>query len=364
MNINNRIQFNNPEHININTNTININSISNNDVNKIVNTSNMKINNNSFASFLCNKNGINKIKNLLIKQQYNLDLIRKIILLLNEENGLHFVFKNIYGNYFMQELFQKMNNDLIQLTIDLINSEFVNIAESPYGTYAIQGLLNHLNNSEMEKEILKAIKYKEKEMAFDDNATYVLQKIISIIPDKKRTQLNFIILESIKDLCLNANSVFVVKKFISTNTIENNKLKLIFSLKKYFLIISQNPFGNYIIQYIFDIWSMKDCEIIVNEILNKVNDLSCQQFSYNIIKKALNIFSGELKTKLIKNICFSHEIMNLLKNKYGNFIVNNVVNYMDNETKQKFELFLIKIKKKNSYKENQLINQIITLLRS
>ena len=198
-------------------NSSKLNNNINENVNKLKALNNEK---NSLTSILCSKKGINEMRNLILKNPNDINLIRKIILALNEENGLHTVFKNIYGNYFIQDLFQKMNKDLIQLTIDLISSEFVNIAKTPSGTHSLQSLLNYINNSEMEISIIKAIKFKEKEMAFDEYATYVLQKIISIIPDNKRIRLNSIIIENAKELSLNANSVFVLKKFIITNTID------------------------------------------------------------------------------------------------------------------------------------------------
>jgi hypothetical protein len=117
---------------------INLKTETSNDINNIITKQ-------SLTDLLCNKKGINEINNLLKNQQYNIDFIRKMILILKEENGLHIVFKNVYGNYFIQELFQKMNNDLIQLTIDLISSEFVNIAKSPCGTHCLQKLLNFIN---------------------------------------------------------------------------------------------------------------------------------------------------------------------------------------------------------------------------
>ena len=319
--------------------------------------------NSSLTYLLSNKNGISQIKNILNKEQYNTNLIRKIILILNEENGLHIVFKNIYGNYFIQELFQKMNNDLIQLTIDLISSEFVNISKSPCGTHCLQKLLNFINNSEMEISIIKAIKYKEKEMAFDENATYVLQKIITIIPDKKRVRLNNLIINNAKELSLNANSVFVLKKFISTNTIEENRIKIIDIIIKYFTVISQNPYGNYVIQYLFEVWPSKKCELIINEIINKGIDLSFQKYSVNIVLKALEIFNNNYKQKLINSLCFSSYILNLLKNKYSYYTINKAIKYMDNNTKAKFEHFLKQKMKNYIYKEKLLINQIISLLK-
>ena len=320
--------------------------------------------NKSLTSKLCNKIGINQIKTLLKNEHYSTDLIRKLILTLNKENGLYKVFTNIYGNYFIQNLFQKMNSDLIQLTIDLISSEFVNIAKSPSGTHCLQELLNFIDNSEKEISIIKAIKYKEKELAFDNHAIYVLKKIISVIPDIKRVRLNNIIIDNAKELSLNANSVFILKRFMATNTIEENKKRLLNIIKRNFLVIAQNPFGNYAIQYIFEVWPLKDCEIIIYEIFDKVNDLSCHRFSFNIIIKALNIFSLEYKNKLIYILCFSSNIMQLLNNKYGIFVINKAIDNMDSEMKKKLENYLKINFNNNSSKEEMLINQIIALLNN
>ena len=316
----------------------------------------------TLTSLLCDKKKINEIKKIIKNNPNYIDIIRKIILSLNEENGLHKVFENIYGNYFIQELFEKMNNDLIQLTIDLISSEFVNIAKTSSGTHCLQKLLDYVNNSEMEISIIKAIRYKEKEMAFDNNATYVLQKIISIIPDKKRIRLNNFIIDNAKELSLNSNSVFVLKKFISTISIEENKNKLIYVLKKSFLIISQNPFGNYVIQYLLEAWSMKECELIIQEIYDKIIDLSTQKFSSNIISKAFVIFDNFHKNELIKILLFSSNILILIKNKYGNFVINKAIKNMDNKTKEKFEIFLVEIMKNIPLKDKLLLNQLKNLL--
>ena len=386
-NNNNFVNANNNNFINNNNNFINTNnnlsssvnlSRSNNIFNNSVNNpeslfnliqtnpnpNSLYIEKSSLTPILCSKDGIKKIKNLLKNQNYNKELIRNLILVLNKENGLHKIFKNIYGNYFIQHLFSKMNDDLIQLTIDLISSEFVNIAKSQSGTHCLQELLNYVNNTEKQISIIKSIKYKEIEMAYDQNATYVLKKIISIIPDSKRTRLNNIIIENTKELSLNVNSVFIIKQFISTITIEENKKRIINNLKKNFLIISQNPFGNYVIQFIFDVWPLRDCIIIVNEILDKANDLCCNRFSFNIVIKALNILNLEYKNKLIYILCFSSNVLKLLNDKYGNIVINKVVNYMDSEMKYNFKTFLELNFKNTSSKDQILINQIIILLNN
>ena len=199
-------------------------------------------------------------------------------------------------------------------------------------------------------------------MAFDNYAIYVLKKIISIIPDIKRLRLNNLIIVNAKELSLNSNSVFILKTFISTCTIEENKKKILNVLKKNFMIISQNPFGNYVIQYILEVWPFKECELIVYEIFNKANELSCQRFSVNIIIKALNLFDVYYKNKLIYLLCFSTNILKLLKNKYGNFVINKSVENMDNNMKSQLLVYLERTFIDISSNEKTLINEIMTLL--
>ena len=162
LNANNRLIVNNYTKNNYNFDNvekkyplINLSETNKNKINNKIITSLNSLEN-SLTNILCNKNGINQIKNLLKNKKYNTDLIRKIILILNKENGLQVVFKNIYGNYFIQHLFPKMNSDLIQLTIDLISSDFANIAKTPSGTHCLQELLNYINDSEKERfQLLK-----------------------------------------------------------------------------------------------------------------------------------------------------------------------------------------------------------------
>ena len=96
---------------------------------------------------------------------------------------------------------------------------------------------------------------------------------------------------------------------------------------------------------------------------NKVNEVSYQHFSVNIIMKALNIFNIEYKNKLIYIICFSPNILTLFKNKYGNFIINKAIYEMNSETKKQFENYIERTFKNVNSTEKMLINNIISLLR-
>ena len=98
--------------------------------------------------------------------------------------------------------------------------------------------------------------------------------------------------------------------------------------------------------------------------MDKAVDLCSNRFSFNIIIKALNIFNLDYKNKLIYILCFSSNVLKLLNDKYGNIVINRVVNNMDSEMKYNFKKYLELNYKNTSSKDQSLINQVMILLNN
>ena len=357
-NINNYVNYFNNEKPNIVNDSQTKESINNN---TSINLNNSK--DTTLTKILCTRDGLHKMKSFFDSNSRATDFITNIILLLNKENGLHIVFSNMYGNYFIQDIIPKMNSEQIQLLLNSIFPHFVEIAENYSGTHCLQELMNQVSDPKMETIVLNAIKGKEIEMAYDGNATHVLQKILLVIIDTKRVDLNNIMIENIKDFSLNQNTIFVLKKFIATTTILENKKKICDIFSKYCIKISQNPFGNYAIQYLFEIWPLKDFEQVNKEIISKANILSCQRFSSNVVETALEAFDEKRRNKLINRLCFDKNILYFIKNKYARFIINKCVNYLKNEKRQELENQIRRELKNANPKEYVKINKFIDNLK-
>ena len=349
------INKNNNNGINLNINIYNginninnyINIVNNKDKNYFNNinftpspTTNQNINNkiepndDTLTQILCTRFGMRQMRKFFNENTLATDYITNIILLLKKEKGLMTVFNNKYGNYFIQDLIRKMNKEQIQLLLDLICQNFATIAENCSGTHCIQKLLNHVTTQNIENTILNSIKKKEFEMAHNKNATYVLQKILLVIADTKRTNLNEVIIENILEFSLYMNSSYVVKRFMETTTIIENMEKIIEIFAKNCIKISQNPFGNYVIQYAFDVFDMKDCNILVKKIINKASILVCQKFSVNVIEKVWDLFDENRKNKLITSLCNNENVLLLANSQFGSRILYKISDYKKNEIKK------------------------------
>ena len=350
----NKIQYlqqNNINNINNNINTcnqINENNISKNEMiipNDLINKNS---NNEEFLSYvnnlnmpllkyLCTKKGISDMENYLNSHKYY--HIEILIYLLNKE-GLTKLMKHKFGNYFIQEIIKNAKYPQIKTILDLISQNFVEISESNSGTHVIQTLLNKVNNFELRNLVLKSIENKELEMAFNNNATYVLQKIIGIIPDNERLNMNEIIINNLINLALDSDCVFIVEKFISTITIKENKSRIKEIICQNCIQLATSPFGNYLIQYLFQIWKDDDIEKINNIIIDNANFLAKQRYSSNVIEKAVDTYDIKIKPQLIRSLSLGGDILEIIKNQYGHYVLNKAVKYMSEDLKNEIETIL------------------------
>jgi Pumilio-family RNA binding repeat len=73
---------------------------------------------------------------------------------------------------------------------------------------------------------------------------------------------------------------------------EVHKKKIIELLYQSIENLIQNPFGNYIIQHALDVFP-KECNNILDRIVDKVIQYSNQKFSSNVVEKCL-VFASEV----------------------------------------------------------------------
>ena len=340
--------INNMNYININNNNKKEFNINNNINTADQNPPNVNENNQDFLNYvnnlniplikyLCTKKGISEMENYLKKNGKN--TIEILIYLLNKE-GLTKLMKHKFGNYFIQEIIKDAKYPQIKLILELISQNFVEISESNAGTHVLQTLLDKVCTFELRNLLLKSIENKELEMAFNNNATYVLQKIIGIIPDIERLNMNEILINNIIKLALDSDCVFIAEKFISTITITDNKNRIQNIINQNFIELATSPFGNYLIQFLFLIWKDDDIDRINNIIIDNANYLAKQRYSSNIIEKTIEIFNSKNKAKLIRSLSLGGDILDTIKNQYGHYVINKAVKYMDENLKKEIETVL------------------------
>lgn len=119
----------------------------------------------------------------------------------------------------------------------------------------MQSLMELVNMPEEENVVMEAIRDPKDilRLSLDVSGTHVMQKILAAIKEENRPNINKIIINNLERLVLDSNGVCVVKKFINGN--ENPEIRKIIlnKIEANCLEILQSPFGNYIIQHLFEV---------------------------------------------------------------------------------------------------------------
>ena len=211
------------------------------------------------------------------------------IILENLKDDFSFLMTDTYGNYLCQKLIQCCSAEQRVFILKHILKDFSFIACHPSGTHSLQSLIEIVNMKEEEDLIKECVKEDVIKLSLDNNGTHVMQKIVSCLNEKERTHINQTILGNFYKLVFDSNGLCVLKKFINGNQSTEIKKQVIDKIQMNALEIVQNPFGNYIIQHIFDEWGVGSLKELLGIIINNVISLSMQKFSSNVVEKCLDI---------------------------------------------------------------------------
>lgn len=240
---------------------------------------------NDLSSFVKTQKGSRILQKILDKiAPEKLDIVLEKL-----KGDFPFLMTDTYGNYLCQKVIQCCSAEQRIYILKNIVKDFTDIACNASGTHSLQSIIEIINLKEEEELIKECVREHVIYLSLNGNGTHVIQKIVSCLNEEDRQDINKLILNNFQKLVFDSNGICVIKKFINGNENFEIRRMVIEKLKQNALEIVQNPFGNYIIQHVFDEWGVEACKEILKVIINNVLSLSMQKFSSNVVEKCLDI---------------------------------------------------------------------------
>ena len=252
-----------------------------------------------------------------------------------------------YANYFIKKFYNYLNEkDKIDFLL-FISDYFIQLSTNIIGTYPIQGIIELITSKNEKKIIINAIKDSLIELCYDKFGTHILEKIISCFENEyiefifDFVEKNFLLLSN------HINGICIVKKIVSYINKKDihEKIKKIINDNAINLI--QHPYGNYVIQTLIDFWEIDEILQITSNYKNKFTILSNLKYSSNVVEKLMEKSEIILKD-YINEICKNGKISEIMKNSFGNYVIQKALKISISEDKKK----LIEEVSKNIYKIN------------
>ena len=283
---------------------------------------------------------------------------------------------NIYGNYFCQKLYIISSIEQRRMILNGIKDIFVSISKTTAGAHVAQSIIEESSTKEEKAIIMSYVKGNELGLALHPEGTHVLQKIIQIFPENERQNLTDVLCinTNVNILCQDLKGISVIKRLISFNTEEINKIKLVESFFGNCLEISKTSSGSYIIQYLLEQWGIDIALKLILFCITNFELFATNKHSANLLDKIIIIclkrysiiryFDNNQSNNFINNEIFiintlkniileQNKIVNIYKNKYGKALILKIRKLLSIEENEKLYLFIKSLETVPNYLESK-----------
>jgi hypothetical protein len=164
--------------------------------------------------------------------------------------------------------------------------------------------------------------------------THVLEKMLSYFEDEFIKEIIDYVYNNFIELSYHINGICVVKKLLlmthKKDLHQKLKNKIIENASN--LIVHQ--YGNYVIQVIVENWEDSDLEDIINLYKNNYIYLSKQKYSSNVVERIIEKNKINLEF-YIKEICINNNLSELMRNNFGNYVVQKAVKLSSGKSQER-----------------------------
>ena len=255
-----------------------------------------------------------------------------------------------YANYFCKRFFSFLNQkDRIEF-LNTIQSSITQLSVSSIGTYPLQGIIEEIGSKVEKNIIINAIRNSLDELCVDTYGAHVIEKIIGSFEEEFVSFIYHYIINNFLALANNNNGICIVKKLISFTHKKEIHEKVRKIIKENAFNLIQHPYGNYVIQIVIDTWDDNELAEILSLFENKCIYLSMQKYSSNLVERCIEK-NKILLNKYIKEICESNRLSDLMKNHFGNYVVQKALKISEGVEKGTLVEYILKnINKLNNKK--------------
>jgi hypothetical protein len=239
-----------------------------------------------------------------------------------------------FGNYLCQKLFEHCNEEQRTTLINTGAPALATIALNQHGTRALQKMIEFVHTPSQIDTIIQALSPRVVELVQDLNGNHVVQKCLTRL-GAERSQF---IYDAVGNYCVivgtHRHGCCVLQRCID-HAQGFQRAQLIARITHCAFDLVQDPFGNYVVQYILDLDEAAFTKPLCESFFGRVPALSKQKFSSNVIEKCLRTADMDTKRQMVEEMFMGNELEKMLRDSFANYVVQTAMEYADPVTKNR-----------------------------
>jgi hypothetical protein len=248
-----------------------------------------------------------------------------------------------FGNYLCQKLLEFCNDEQRNTLVRNASHSMVNIAFNQHGTRALQKMIEFISTadqvcnptqcdqitkltSSQTEMIIEALSGQVVDLIQDLNGNHVIQKCLNHL---KSPEAQFIF-DAVGEHCITVGThrhgCCVLQRCID-HASGYQKVDLIRKITAHSFHLVQDPFGNYVVQYILDLNDASFTSPMCQGFQGKICELAKQKFSSNVIEKCIRCAEPHIKTLMIEELLDVEQLEQLMRDAYGNYVIQTALEF-------------------------------------
>ncbi|KAI3826575.1 hypothetical protein L1987_00623 [Smallanthus sonchifolius] len=228
-----------------------------------------------------------------------------------------------FGNYLVQKLLDvcdKHQHMQILRVITRKPGDLVRISCDMHGTRAVQKVVETLKTREQCSMIVSALKPSIIGLMKNMNGNHVAQRFLQYL----KPEFNEFLFEAATVKCMelatDRHGCCVLQKCLSHSDGEPRG-RLVREITSNALILSQDPYGNYVVQYVFELPVPWTTSAILDQLEGNYGDLAMQKYSSNVVEKCLKYAREECRVCIVNELMNNPRLDQIMLDPYGNYVI-------------------------------------------
>ena len=273
----------------------------------------------------------------LISSNENDDLVNKYFYPKLYPTKLIELCNDLFGNYLVQKMIPYLNKDNLYSFTSLIIKHLLKLCLNPHGTRVVQVYLEQIKlDNQLLTLFTNSLIPIMPRLINDLNGSFVLMHYATVVPYPNNDIIFDFLNKNIVNISVQSYSCSALQKCIDIGN-EQQSQKLLENISEHSMFLILNQFGNYVIQFVIS----KNITAINDKILEGFIDnlifLAKQKYSSNVIEKCFDYCSNKMKERIINQLSDERIIRDLLKDMYGNYVLQKTLSMIqDLKKKQNF----------------------------
>ncbi|WVZ55794.1 hypothetical protein U9M48_006410 [Paspalum notatum var. saurae] len=230
---------------------------------------------------------------------------------------------NPSANYLVQKMLDVCDEEQRLRIIAVLTQDplkLVAISLNMHGTRAVQKLVETVRSREQIALIVSALQPGFMQLVNDLNGNHVIQKCLSNFGAEENKFIFEAAAANCFDMAVQRHGCCVLQRCITTAR-GPYQAKLIVEICARGFELAQDPFGNYVVQYVLELKIPSANAHLASQFEGRYVYLSKQKVSSNVVEKCLKLFPDDAKAVIIRELLRGSHFEQLLQDPYANYVI-------------------------------------------